>query len=268
MSLLRRLGWRRDAQRKSLGADSPRPFAAEAQSQEMPGAITVVQAPYEAGKDSFMTAYPERVSLERVLGQAMPPLTGDRLQTRTWHVVQADGSKTALTGSSEEPDSSRPVSGGPALFVAPAERGGESKAATASAKGSSRQLLRRLATLGLLGGEHPPSTAAVDPAFEAASSRPNIAMPKASPTLGAPEPIADGADSPVELPGAPRPERKAASAAVGLGPSGEPRTPVSLPTAPECERDLQLMRVIDAWPALPPRAREAVIAVIEATCTR
>lgn len=209
-----------------------------------------------------MAAQPERVNLDRVLGQASPPAATPCPQTRSWRVVREDGSKASL---GPEPDAM--AAPHDAIPAATCDDAAHAAPCPGAAAASTRQRLMNLATLGLFGGQTTSTSATAERAKAAA--RTNIGMPKAKPQLAdekpasqrttTQDPLACSATSGHEL---------FSSAATAPCVSSKTRKPPSKPTPAETERDLQLLRVIDAWPTLSPRAREAVVAVIEASRSR
>jgi hypothetical protein len=95
-------------------------------------------------------------------------------------------------------------------------------------------------------------------------------MPKASPQLSSSTNLSQQASSedPLHVGGGSSTKLFATPTTTPPRAAAKARKPADLPTSGDAERDLQLMRVIDAWPALSPRARAAVVAVVEASCQR
>lgn len=228
-------------------------------------------------------SHPERVNLEGVLGATPAAPTPDtRLQSRSWRVVRQDGSKTALPSASPSgitPGEASPPQ--PSQAATAAAGVGESRESLGSSLASPPAPALSAGNLGFLGGKGLRNAKGIDLAGPSSSScsapRPNIGMPKASPSLAETPP----APNALALGRAPkatsRPGTAAASTAAGLlaaAPSAaSPPAPGKARSATgayssHAERDLQLLRVIEAWPDLSPRGRQAILAVIAASCER
>lgn len=226
-------------------------------------------------------AHPERVNLERVLGQASAAASADaRLQSRTWRVVREDGSKTALpsdAGSDRGP--AEPVPSVPSQPAASAPVASGSQGSNSASLANTLPQTASPPNLGFLGGKGLRNAIGLDlSAAEGPAARSNIGMPKASPTLAETPP-----PSATALGKAPKAHGKtsgkstgrpaletSASRLLGSAPAAPSRPAVRQRAASgahshDTERDLQLLRVIDAWPALSARAREAILAVIDAS---